>query len=63
MKIVCDCGHEEEFNTIDKETGKQTRITDDEGQYATIDNFTFWEMHDVVGIVCDGCGKALWIFT
>lgn len=41
MKIICDCGNEEEFNTIDEETGKQTRITDDEGQYATIKNFDF----------------------
>jgi hypothetical protein len=63
MKIICDCGNEEEFNTIDKETGQPTRITEDEGQYATIENFRFWEEHDVVGIVCEKCGKSIWIFT
>lgn len=63
MKIVCDCGNEEEFNTIDGETGKETRITEDEGQYAKIENFEFWQQHDVVGCVCSKCGKGIWLFT
>lgn len=39
MNLICDCGNEQEFNTIDKKTGQPTRITDDEGQYATIEGF------------------------
>ncbi len=61
MKIICDCGNKSEFSTID--IGKQTSITEGEGQYATIESFRFWEMHDVVGIVCEKCGKAIWLFT
>lgn len=63
MRIICDCGNEETFDTIDEETGGQTRTTLDEGQYARIDTFKMWEMHDVVGIVCEKCGKAIWLFT
>lgn len=63
MKIVCDCGNEAEFNTIDEDTGEQTRVTEGEGQYATIKGFDFWETHDEVGIVCNKCGKAIWLFT
>lgn len=63
MKIICDCGNEETFNTIDKETGEQTRVYEDEGQYATIETFRLWETHDQVGIVCEKCGKAIWLFT
>jgi len=63
MKIICDCGNEEIFNTISKDTGEENSITEDEGQYSTIDNFRFWETHDVVGIVCEKCGKAIWLFT
>ena len=63
MKLICDCGNEQEFNTIDKETGQPNKITEDEGQYATIDGFEFWQQHDVVGIVCDKCKKAIWLFT
>lgn len=63
MKLICDCGNEEGFNTINKETGKQTRIIEYEGQYATVDTFRFWEAHDQVGIVCEKCGKAIWMFT
>jgi hypothetical protein len=63
MKIICDCGNEDIFNTIDEDTGKESSFTDGEGQYATIDNFRFWEMHDVVGIVCEKCGKSIWLFT
>lgn len=63
MKLICDCGNEQEFNTIDEETGEQTTCTEDEGQYARIKSFTFWQCHDVVGIVCDKCEKAIWLFT
>ena len=62
MKIMCDCGNVDEFNTIDEETGQQTTNTEDEGQYATIEKFDFWEAHDQVGIVCKKCGKAIWLF-
>lgn len=64
IKITCDCGNEMEFNTIDEETGLEANITEDEGQYATIDHskFNLWEMHDVVGIVCNKCDKAIWCF-
>lgn len=65
MKIICDCGNEAEFCTIDEDTGEQTRIDEDEGQYATVDiqKFNFWETHDVVGIKCEKCDKAIWLFT
>lgn len=63
MKIICNCGNEAEFNTIDKDTGKQTSITEGEGQYATVERFDFWQQHDVVGVVCEKCGKAIWLFT
>lgn len=63
VKIICDCGNEEVFNTIDEETGEQTRIIEDEGQYAKIETFDFWERHDEVGIVCKKCSKAIWLFT
>lgn len=64
MKLICDCcGNEEEFNTIDEETGEQTRITEDEGQYARINNFRFWGTHYQIGIVCEKCGKSIWLFN
>ena len=62
MKITCKCGNEEVFNTIDSDTGKETE-NEEEGQYATIRRFTLWERHDVVGIECDKCKKAIWMFT
>ena len=66
VKVICDCGNEVEFNTIDEETGEESKIWDeDEGQYATMTggNFRLWSAHDVVGIVCEECGKAIWMFT
>ena len=65
MKIICDCGNESEFNTIDEETGEEQEIFDeDEGQYATVEgDFTFWKTYYTVGIKCDKCGKTIWIFT
>lgn len=63
MKLICDCGYEEVFNTIDEETKKERECTEEEGQYATIEGFNFWEQHDVVGFVCKNCGKAIWMFV
>jgi len=65
MKIICNCGNETEFNTIDEDTGEPTSYTEGEGQYCRIDisKFKFWQMHDVVGVVCEKCDKDLWLFT
>lgn len=62
MKLVCNCGNEQEFNTRD-ENGEEYSISEDEGQYATIDNFSLWQSHYVVGVVCDKCKKSIWVFT
>jgi hypothetical protein len=62
MKIVCDCGNEQEFKEYD-ENGVKNSYTEDEGLYVTINKFTFWQTHDVVGIVCDNCRKDIWLFT
>ena len=61
MKIICDCGNEDVFNTKG-DTGEENRIEEGSGQYATIDKFSFWGMHYEIGIVCDKCGKKIWIF-
>ena len=65
MKIICDCGNETAFNTIDEDTGFENAIDETNGQYITLkpDTFTLWEQHDVVGIKCDKCDKAFWMFT
>jgi hypothetical protein len=63
VKIVCDCGNEAIFNTIDEETGEERKSIEDEGQYVTIEGFRFWQTQDVVGIVCEKCGKDIWLFT
>ena len=65
MKIVCDCGNEAEFNTVNKDTGEQNSYTEGEGQYVTVDNpkFTFWQAHDIVGVLCEKCVKDIWMFT
>lgn len=65
MKIVCDCGNEAEFNTVNEDTKEQNAYTEDEGQYATVDiaKFNFWQAHDVVGVVCKKCEKDIWLFT
>jgi len=62
MKLVCDCGNIHEFNEKD-ENGEQNTYSEDEGTYTTINGFDFWEQHDVVGIVCNKCGKDIWLFT
>ena len=63
MKLVCDCGNEESFCEINKDTGDKNDYTEDEGLYTTIRTFRMWEMHDVVGVVCEKCGKDIWMFT
>ena len=64
MKIVCDCGNELIFNEIDKDTGEKNHYTEDEGIYVTADgDFRFWQMHDIVEIVCEKCNKDIWLFT
>lgn len=62
MKIICDCGNEDIFNTIDEDTGEETDITEDEGQYATIKEFSFWSRYYSMGLTCNKCGKSMWIF-
>ena len=64
MKIICDCGNEAIFNEINEDTGEKNDYTEDEGLYVTIDgDFSFWEQHDVVGIVCNKCNKNIWLLT
>jgi hypothetical protein len=63
MKLICDCGNEDIFNTIDEDTGEQTRTYEDKGQYATIENFSLWSNYYKIGIVCDKCGKKIWMFN
>lgn len=65
MKITCDCGNEMKFNNIDEDTKEEYEVTEDEGQYVTKDfsKFSFWQLHDVVGIECEKCDKAIWMFT
>lgn len=63
MKLVCDCGNEEEFNTIDPETGKETENIEDEGQFARIKEFEICKESYHVYIACKKCGKAIWVFA
>lgn len=66
MKIICDCGNICTFNTKDEETGLENEFEDEEmyGQYARKEGrFNIWEMHDVVGIECNNCKKAIWMFV
>lgn len=65
LKIICDCGNETTFNTINTDTGEENKIDPEEGQYATLNppTFSFWESHDQVGLVCEKCDKSLWLFT
>jgi hypothetical protein len=62
MKIICDCGNECEFNEYETD-GEINDYTEDEGRYVTVKGFTFWQMHDVVGIKCNKCDKDIWLFT
>ena len=62
MKLICDCGNETVFNEYD-EKGSLNDYTEDEGRYTTQHAFRLWQMHDVVGIVCEKCDKDIWMFT
>jgi hypothetical protein len=58
MKLICDCGNEEEFNTIDKETENP------KGQCVSIKGFGIVTIdHYETRIQCSKCGKAIWMFT
>lgn len=66
MKIICDCGNICLFDTKDEDTGLENEFEDEEmyGQYARKEgDFNIWEMHDVVGIECGRCKKAIWVFV
>ena len=62
MKIVCDCGNED--NLIIPKDREDHSITE-EGLYVVKDKdtFDFWERHDMVGIVCNKCKRAIWMFV
>lgn len=61
MKLVCECGNEMEFNTVNKETGEEHH-SDDRGQFSTTDfeKFSHWAEHDIAGFTCSCCGKSVW---
>lgn len=65
LKITCDCGNEMKFNTTNEGTGEENETTEREGQYVTADQnkYSFWQQHDVVGVICEQCDKAIWLFT
>jgi len=60
MKIICDCGA-----VIDLIEDEDDGYESDNGIYATPSSrdIRFWEEHDVVGIVCERCKKAVWTFV
>lgn len=63
MKIICDCGNE--VNLVEPNDNEDRDITD-EGLYVVPEDhskFDFWEQHDVVGMVCRECGRAIWMFV
>lgn len=64
MKIICDCGNEAVFNTINEDTKEENPIYEDEGQYATIDKskFNFTSNHYEIYFTCEKCEKILRIF-
>lgn len=61
MKLICECGNEMEFNTVNLETGEKNPI-DDRGQFATTDfsKFSYWAEHDIAGFECSNCKEAVW---
>lgn len=64
MKLICDCGNETIFNTIDAETGKEDDPIEGEGQYATFENFEIYKIdHYSVGVCCKKCNKKIWMFS
>jgi hypothetical protein len=65
MKLVCDCGNEMEFITIDPDTGKEYEEDYDYGVYATKDSnkFETWAAHDQAGFTCRKCKKSIWYWA
>jgi len=63
MKIICDCGNE--VNLVEPNDGEERILDEEMGVYVTEDNstFDFWQQHDIVGMVCNKCKKAIWMFT
>ena len=60
MKVICDCGAvidliEDVDDECESEYG--TYVTESSG------DIRFWEEHDIVGIVCERCKKAVWTFV
>lgn len=63
MKLVCDCGYKESFCEINEDTKEKNDYTEGEGLFTTIEDFTIWKMDYTVGIVCNKCGKDIWVFA
>ena len=64
MKIICDCGNE--VNLIEPNDNEERTYDEDKGAYVIPDDYgkiDIWEIHDVVGIVCRNCEKAVWMFV
>lgn len=58
LNLRCDCGNEQEFNTIDKETGQP------KGQHTEIKGFDIITIdHYETRIACNKCKKAIWMCT
>ena len=62
MRLICDCGNE--IHLVEPEN-KEERSESEEGVYVVMEPYTFefWERHDQVGIVCNKCDKAIWMFV
>lgn len=69
IKIICSCCDNEcLFDTKDEETGLENEFAEEGsgeyGQYARkVGSFEFWSGHDIVGFICNKCGKAIWVFV
>ena len=64
MKITCDCGNE--VKLVQPDDAEERIVNEEEGMCVHQNDrgkFDFWEQHDVVGIVCNECKKAVWMFT
>lgn len=64
MKIICDCGAIHEFSDYNEDTNSKNMYDESIGAtYNTIENMTFWKVdHKGLGIMCETCKKAIWIF-
>lgn len=68
MKLICDCGNEMKFDSIDPETNENYDLQTDYGngdeQFVSKDysKFDFWAEHDNAGITCQLCKKDIWFF-